>query len=321
MRDARGPAVLARTPRGRRTRTALLALFSGLLVAAGLLVGASAWTASHISDQVDRLPDVFPDSPRPERSADAPTFLLVGLDREPGGEGEAELVELVHFSGDRRHLQVISMPTGLWFQTPDSPGTTLGGAYARGGAPALIGAVESVTGIRVEHYADLDFTGFRAMTEALDGIFVDVAEPYSSGGHDFAPGRQRFDGDEALAYMRTPPGAGGAQATARQHAVIQAVFQRISEQGLVSTVGRLTGLVGLLARSLRVDDTLDQADMTRLAVDLREVGEPALLTLPTSGRGVEGGQPVVYIDAPRADALWDHLRSDTLSAHVADFTP
>ena len=46
----------------------------------------------------------------------------------------------------------------------------LNAAYAFGGAPLLVRTVETVTGIRIDHYAEIGFGGFVGMTDAVGGV-------------------------------------------------------------------------------------------------------------------------------------------------------
>jgi anionic cell wall polymer biosynthesis LytR-Cps2A-Psr (LCP) family protein len=72
-----------------------------------------------------------------------------------------------------------------------------------GGAVEFVEAVESLTGVRNAHVCLLDFNGFQTMADAVGGVTVDVPEPYRNLGHQFPVGKQRLDGDAALAHSPT----------------------------------------------------------------------------------------------------------------------
>jgi LCP family protein required for cell wall assembly len=294
-----------------------------LLGLVGVLVAASAWTASNVSRDVERLPDVFPQGDRPAPVPGSLTFLLVGLDTSPGSTpgGEPDMIGLGHVTEDRSHLQMVSMPANLWVDETDESSGTLRDAFDRGGPQQMIAAVEAVSGIRVDHYADLDLEAFSALTEALGGITVDVPDQHQSRGQHFTPGEHQFDGDEALAYMRSPRlEPDEVAAVPRQQQVIKALYERVREQGLLSNLGRLSGLIGLLTRSLRVDDTMDDAFLTGLAWDLRDAGAPDLFTVPVKPVAEHGGVPVHPLDRQRAEVLFTYLRTDLLDDHKGEFT-
>jgi hypothetical protein len=86
--------------------------------------------------------------------------------------------------------------------------------------------------------------------------------------------------------------------------MVQALFERVSEQGALSDLGRLTGTVESLTRSVRVDDTLDNAALVALAWELRAAGRPVFVTAPTD---------------EQAETLWEYLRTDSLHDHLDEF--
>jgi LCP family protein required for cell wall assembly len=293
-----------------------------LLVLAGVVVAASAWTASQFSRDVDRISDVFPEGDRPSSVGGSLTFLLVGLNTSPGSPaaGEPDMIGLGRIPQDRSNLQMVSMPANLWLDPDDEAAGTLRQAFDAGGPKALVAAVERVSGVRVDHYADLDFDAFRHLTDALGGITVDVPDLHQSRGEIFEPGVHTFDGEQALEYMSSPRvETDQASAVPRQQQVVQGLFAQVRRQGLTSNLGRLTGLVGLLTDSLRVDDTVDNALLTRLAWDLHESRRPDLVTVPVTDVTARGGIPVHDLDATRAGKLFEYLRLDTLRVHLDEF--
>jgi LCP family protein required for cell wall assembly len=287
--------------------TALVAVAGVLACLLGVAIGGAAWTANHYGSEIGRLPDVFPSGDRPPSAPGSLTFLVVGV--EPSGNAPsgavAESLVLVRVTGDRTGVQMVFLPPDLHNGTAEEPGSTLENAFDTGGAQRLVGAVESLTGVRIDHVGLLDFAGFESMTDALGGVTVDVPEPYRNGDHYFPAGRQQLDGAAALAYLRN---SGGPEARAgsavRQQRVVRALSERVSEQGSFSDLGRLTGTLESLTRSLRVDETLDNPDLVSLAWELRGVGNPQFLTAPTDAR---------------AASLWAYLRTDSLRDHLDEF--
>jgi hypothetical protein len=100
--------------------------------------------------------------------------------------------------------------------------------------------------------------------------------------------------------------------------VVSGLFQQVRSQGRLSDPDSVTGLVGLLTKSLRVDDTVDATLMTRLGLELRDVGKPEVLTVPLADAAA--GDPGPRVDADRSAAMWDYLSRDTLIAHMGEFS-
>ncbi|WP_448611166.1 LCP family protein [Geodermatophilus sp. URMC 60] len=293
-----------------------------LVVVAGLAIGLGTLQVDTVAEDVGRVGNPFPDEQdRPEVAEvaqEALTFLVVGVDPADVATGatRAEAALLVRLTGDRRHAQVVTFPLDTWVA---GQSTTLEGAFGADGAQGVVRAVETLTDVRVDHYAELDYSGFATVTDALGGIAVDVPEEYSNRGRAFAAGPQQMDGAAAVAYVRDASAATRPGAPERQQRVVQAVFRRIGELGALSDVGRLTGVLDPVTGALRVDDSLAGEDLVATAWEFRGVGEPEFLAAPVGAAGEEQGRPVTRLDEERAAALWGHLRADDLAAHVGEF--
>ncbi|MGR6967082.1 LCP family protein [Geodermatophilus sp. URMC 61] len=328
--DRRGGGAPA-TPRARsgrhraqrsRTRTVLLALLAALVVVAGLAIGLGTLQVDTVAEDVGRVEEPFPDEPdRPrvaEAAEEARTFLVVGVDPADVATGatRAEAALLVRLTGDRRHAQIVTFPLDTWVAERS---TTLEGAFGADGPPGVVGAVETLTDVRVDHYAELDYSGFATVTDALGGITVDVPEEYANRGRTFPPGPQHMDGAAVVAYVRDASAATRPQAPERQQRVVQALFGRIGELGAFAHLGRLAGLLDSATGALRVDDALTDEALVATAWEFRGVGEPEFVAVPVGSAGEEQGEPVTRLDEERAAALWGHLRADDLAAHVGEF--
>jgi LCP family protein required for cell wall assembly len=308
-----------RAPRSRSPERAFLLLVIGVLVVfGGVAIAAATWTTKHLDGSVDRIAGVFPSGDRPAPAEAGLTMLLAGRDPIAGtnADGLADSLMLVHVSGGRTTAQVVYLPVHA---QPVPGGPTLDQSFSQGGPAQLISAVEGLTGVRVDHYAEVDFSGFQTVTDAVGGVDVDVPAPYRNGAFDYPAGRQHLEGDAALAYVRDGPAQDEEGAVARQQAVISALFDRITEQGLLSDLGRISSTLGSVAEAVRVDDTLGDTELVQLAWSFRGLSHLDFVTAPLAGTTVQDGQPVAAFDPARAPALWGYLRDDVLGAHLAEF--
>jgi LCP family protein required for cell wall assembly len=173
------------------------------------------------------------------------------------------------------------------------------------GRAALIATVEALTGVRIEHYAEINFAGFVDLTAALGGVPVclnrAVSDSYS--GIDLPAGPQTVNGAAALAFVRQRHGLDGGDLDriARQQAFIAGLTQRLRSAGTLSDPAKLSQLVAVASRYLVVDKgwDLDQAltQASRLAGDnltFRTIptGRPDLRT-PYDGVAVQIDQAAV----------------------------
>lgn len=192
---------------------------------------------------------------------------------------------LVQVSADRRSASVVSIPRDSWVEIPGRGRAKVIPAYSWGGPALLVGTLEELTGVRVDHLAVIDFVGFRSVVDAIGGVDVGVAAPTSSAGAAFHAGVNHLDGDAALVDVRQRHElAGGDLArAARRQNVLRAVLGRLVD---VDVFRRLAFLAAR-TRSVSVDATLTNSGLRLLGVRRA----PAAGRVPHrtgAGRGLRG---------------------------------
>lgn len=128
------------------------------------------------------------------------------------------------------------------------------------GADAIKEAVEGATGIPVDYYVLIDFTGFRELVDAMGGITVNVNVPVAINGQTDAgipptgyiqPGpNEHLDGFHALWYARGRYGADDYQRMARQRCVINAIIDQANPVNLLT---RYQALASAGSKVVRTD--------------------------------------------------------------------
>ncbi len=331
----------AHTPAPRRKRglrRALIALGATVTVLLLAVAGGAWYFTNRYAGNLDRVGafEGLDESRRPAPATAGPagkaplTFLVVGSDTRsdvPEGElpdGRSDVMMLVRFTGDRQDAQVISLPRDTWVSVPGAGMAKLNAAYAWGGPSLLINTVEQLTGVRIDHYAAIDFQGFIQMTDALGGVDVEVAETTTNGPYTYQAGTNHLDGEEALTYVRQRYGLPGGDfdRVKRQQQYLRSMFAEVSEQNVLSDAGALDGFLLALTDAMTVDEELSNSALLAMAHDLRSVrpGAVTFLTAPVAGTGREGAQSVVYLEETRAAQMWDYLRTDSLADHAGEFT-
>lgn len=317
---------------GRR-RATLIVL--GMALPLIILAGAGLVVVTHgLSNNIVRMPDVFRglvEGQRPPVSA-AQTFLLVGSDSradqpttghnaaadvDPGSE-RSDLVMLVRI--DRGQVTIVSIPRDSWVDIPGRGSDKINAAFAYGGPLLLVQTVERLTGIRVDHFAVIDFSGFRAMVDAVGGIDVVVAAPTTNFGVSFVAGLNHLDGAEALAYVRQRHDLprGDLDRAHRQQNAMRAMLDKAASAGLLTDPGQLYRLLDAISRSVAVDDTLGDAGIRDLGIQLSGLrsADITFLQPPVRSFGWEDQQSVVHLDEQGADGLWLALRTGSVTTYA-----
>lgn len=330
--------------RRRRSRRPL-AVVAVLLVTVAALVGVALFGLQASLDRnIERFGDPFaaiPERSRPEPAQPAPdapavgdvqTILLVGSDSRisagdptqwQAGAQRTDAIMLARVPADRTGAYVVSIPRDSWVEVPGHGMNKVNAAFSFGGPALMVQTVEQLTGVRVDHVAVVDFTGFRAMTDALGGVDITVAADTADGRSRFTAGTHRMDGETALDYVRQRKGlpGGDLDRVKRQQNWIRAVMSEALSRGIVQDPLELNAFLRAVTSSLAVDDGWTTGAMRDLAFDLRGVRskDVEFMTAPVAGLGrSEDGQSIVRLDADAGEALWQAFRQDDLAAWVAE---
>lgn len=318
----------------RTTKTLLAAALVLLALVLGVIGGALFVVGRYLGD-IERIPMVFAsleESQRPQLtgSARTTTFLLVGTDARAGGQTSGSGAEeadagaradtiMIARINDRDGVDVLSIPRDSWVDVPGHGMNKINAAYAYGGPTLLVQTVERLTSIRIDHFAVIDFNGFKELTNALGGVEVDVPFASTNLGYTFTEGRQLMDGDEALAYVRQRYGLPGGDfdRMRRQQSYLVGMAAELSESKVFSNPSQVREILGLFSEAVSVDDTLSKGRALVLAARLGGMGVNSgnvhFDTAPISGQGREGEQSVVYLDEEQLGTVWSHLGK---SSHV-----
>ncbi len=167
------------------------------------------------------------------------------------------------------------------------------------GRRALIGAVQDLTGVVVDHYAEINLLGFYNLTEAIGGVEVCLTGPVDEvlSGARFAAGPQTIQGRDALAFVRQRHGLpeGDLSRIRRQQVFLAAVADKILAAGTLTDPGRLGDLIGVVQRSVVIDADWDLLAFAQQAAGVA-AGNLEFLTIPTRGTENNSRGDVVLVD-------------------------
>jgi LCP family protein required for cell wall assembly len=309
-------------------------LLAVLLAGAGVL-GSALWldTALH------RTP-VLADYPGRPAPGNGTNWLLVGSDSRQGltadqeqtlatggdtGNGRTDTILLVHVPGigSEARTTMVSIPRDSYVAIPGYGRDKINAAFALGGAPLLAQTVEQATGLRLDHFAEIGFSGFASLVDALGGVTVCPAAAIDDplAGINLPAGCQHLNGRTALGYVRT-------RATPRAD-LDRMIDQRRFMAGLLDRVGspaawldpwRWYTVPHAAAAALTVDTGDHVWALARLGWALR--GSPTALTVPIGDfTGSDVGSVVVW-DHDAARRLFDALARDApVPATLIDAQP
>lgn len=240
-----------------------------------------------------------------------------------------DTIILVRIPNNGKSATAISIPRDTYVELPDDQGKMkINGVYGdaklatmkqlievegmdplagekqgiEAGREALIETVAHLTGVTVDHYAEIGLLGFSLITDALGGVDVclknPVYEPLS--GADFPAGWQKLDGPRALSFVRQRHDLprGDLDRVTRQQAVMASLAHQVISGKTLSSPAALGRLQTAVQRSVVLSEGWDIMDFVK---QLQEIaaGSVAFATIPIlreDGWSDDGMQSVVRID-------------------------
>ncbi|MDP4015214.1 MAG: LCP family protein [Candidatus Nanopelagicales bacterium] len=304
-------------PKPHRWRRILAWILIGLLMYATALVAVFALSVNKVA----AMPA--------NQIADTPgdVYLLVGSDgREKLTKKQRKELHTGYVEGQRTDsimlLQVplfgqptlISIPRDSWVPIPGRSANKINAAFALGGPPLLIQAVEQSTGVHVDHYVEIGMGGIAEITDALGGVTLCPTKKYNddkSALHVNA-GCQVMDGKTSLAYVRMrysdPKGDEGRQE--RQQEYIRAVVAKTANPLTWLNPIKMFNVDHTAGSALTVDDGSGLIAESRLAIAMTMLsagwGESTSVPIETDSYWV-GGQQAVKWNTPEALALFKSI--------------
>ncbi|MGI5206365.1 LCP family protein [Spirillospora sp. CA-108201] len=328
------------TRRKRRWPRVLIAVgvFVALVVAG---LGGLAWQRqSSYNGNIDRIKGVMPEDSQKRPGANVEgteNWLLVGSDSRADattGEGNqvwkpgqqrTDTIMLLHLPADRKKAYIVSFPRDSWVEIPGYGPQKINAAFSFGGPKLLIETMESLTGIRIDHYGAIDFEGFKSMTDALGGVTVNIKQ----GVYDPArkkrweAGRQKLNGEDALLFVRQRYNLpnGDFDRIKRQQAFLGALAKQAADRGTLTNPLKLDRFLSALTKSISVDEGVSAGDLRSLALSMRSVraSDVMFMTLPHKGTGMRKRQSVVFLDGTKAKALFEAVKTARMKEYVQQY--
>ncbi|MEU7768005.1 LCP family protein [Nocardia sp. NPDC049190] len=191
------------------------------------------------------------------------------------------------------------------------------------GRQALIKTVANLTGITVDHYAEVSLLGFVLLTDAIGGVTVCLNNPVDEwmSGADFPAGRQRLDGPHALSFVRQRHDLerGDLDRIVRQQVFMAQLVRQVLSAKTLSSPSTLRQLSEAVGRTVVLDDDWDVLAFLQQLQDLSG-GEVTFETIPVVDLNGEtsSGESVVKVDPKSVKAYIGSLVGDGASARRAE---
>lgn len=340
----------AAKPRNRRRGLKItLGVLLVLLLAAG---GTAYWLLNQLDGNIKGV-DINKalGEDRPEKlPTSGQNLLVLGSDSRAGAENEelggggsiggarSDTALVVHIPEGRSKAVAVSIPRDTLVTRPEctkDDGTTVpakeremfNAVYAQVGPACVVKTVEKMSGVRIDHYLEINFAGFKDLVDAIGGVTVDVPQDIDdkASGLHLTAGPQKLDGAESLAYVRTRHGIGDGSDLGRiglQQQFLIALLSEVKSQDLLGSPASSYRIANSATKSLTTDSGL--ASLTSLAEFARSMNgvDPASMETVMLPVAYDKTDPNRVVAAePQAGQLWKAIREDTAIPEEAKKSP
>ncbi|NUR58914.1 MAG: LCP family protein, partial [Catenulispora sp.] len=284
------------------------------------------------------------------RPADSPAtdILLVGSDTRRGlsqkaqdrlhvgsqdsADGQrSDTMILAQLAADKKSLTLLSIPRDSYVTIPATATrpehkAKINSALDLGGPALTVAAVERDTGIHIDHYAQVDFSAFSSIVDAVGGVDVclpkAVDDPLS--GLNLPAGVSHVAGAQALAYVRaryTLTGGSDLGRIHRQQEFLGSLADRVASSDVLADPGRFGDLVRAAAASVQTDSGLSTEEVLKLALAVKSLPRDHIrfVSMPLADVDYQApgiGSTVLW-NQSAAQGLFDALRKDKSVPQVA----
>ena len=270
----------------------------------------------------------------PEIDNGSVDVLVLGSDSRQGdnkkygedvGNARSDVAMIVHIHDGGEKASVVSIPRDTLVTRPECMGRTkikpeakrqvFNTAYEVGGPACAVKTVEKLSGIRMDHYLEVDFTGFKELIDSLGGISMTtnkaIKDPKSH--LDLPPGTHQLTGEQSLGLVRTRKSVGDGSDLGRiqlQQAFMKALMEQVKDIGVLSPK-KLYNLADASTKTLTTDSKLSSVgSLVSFGNSLRGIGaqDMKVITLPIDYDDKDPYRVVPLKD--QSELLWLSLRTD-----------
>lgn len=231
------------------------------------------------------------------------SILLIGVEdySSDGGHGRADTQIVVTLNPDTKEMTMTSVPRDTRVYMDNVPPSIsvgyhkINASYTYGsmmedytGNKLTVETVENLLNIPIDEYATVNFTGFRDIVNSLGGVTVDVKEPFWEKdffNNDeriyFEEGKQRLNGEEALAFVRMRKRAVNHvySRDERQRQFIRAAINEAVSAGTIFKAGEISDILGA-----NVETSLTASEAYALQKAYSSIDSESIKTIKIDGQ-------------------------------------
>ncbi|MGW0336522.1 LCP family protein [Streptomyces sp. NPDC003011] len=243
------------------------------------------------------------------------------------GSARSDTAMVVHVYEGHKKASVVSIPRDTVIDRPEctdtkggthdaASGVMFNSAYTTGGAACAVKTVESLSGVRMDHYLEVDFSGFQKLIDELGGVEVTTTKDIKDDDShlDLKAGTHQLDGEQALGLVRTRHGVGDGSDLGRiqlQQAFMKALINQVKSVDLFGDPKKLYDLASTATKTVTTDSDLGSVNsLMSFASGLKGIGssDMHMVTMPVQYDPANPNR--VIVRETQAEQVWAALKND-----------
>jgi LCP family protein required for cell wall assembly len=246
------------------------------------------------------------------RAGASPAELKALATGSDGGSINTDTMMVLHVPANGSRATIVSFPRDSWVAIPGHGEGKINSAYSFGyndakshganevaaesaGLILSIKTIEQLTGLHIDHYAQVNLLGFYRISNAIGGVTVCLnaaqnpntdADQYGRGysGINLPKGISVIKGTQALAFVRQRHGLpnGDLDRIKRQQYFLAAAFHKVETAGVLLNPFKLHDLMHAVGSSLLIDPGLNVLSLAQQFAQMSQ-GNLTFQTIPNNG--------------------------------------
>lgn len=249
----------------------------------------------------------------PKKESNRLDILLLGM----RGEGDAEAdtggalltdtILLFSFNKDTGKSSLVSIPRDLYLEIENNKVDKINTIYERGGLGFAKKKFSELSGVYIDHIAVLDFSSFKEIIDAVGGVDIVLAEPFTENaqwGYSFSlpAGTNHLDGQNALYYARSRFSSSDFDRAQRQQKIILALKDKLLATDFFSDPLQTINIFNSIQKNVKTDiGLIDINNLLPIADSIK--GSPTKFVISTENLVYQTHINGIYVLLPNDDSL------------------
>ncbi|MHA6481625.1 LCP family protein [Paenibacillus sp. strain BS8-2] len=253
------------------------------------------------------------------------SLLLLGVDQRDNEAGRSDTLIYTVIRPTDGKMLLVSIPRDMYVEIVGRDSKDkINHSYVFGGAGMTMDTVEKYLDAPVNHYASINFEGFRDVIDAMGGIALPIKEDIVNKGYDHEKfvikgGQDLYNGTDALNFVRYREDAGGDMSrTERHQQFLHAIIEKATS---MKQWTKIPSFIDIMGDNFSTD--MQPGQLIDLSQSILTKGDPTMYSHTMLGRGgrlVEGGTYYYFPDEEDQQQvqtmIQNWLDADTASANL-----